>query len=99
VTKPIALHDYAWIGHGAMLLPGCVIGAGAIVGAGAVVSRSVAVRGIVVGNPARPLTRRREESLRYIPVLNIASVKCWIGANGDRFARVACRDKTGGWIG
>ena len=53
--RPIAIGDDAWIGGGAILLPGVNIGAGAIVAAGAVVTRDVAPGSTVGGNPARPL--------------------------------------------
>jgi len=47
-------HD-AWIGMGAIILPGIKIGNFAIVGAGAVVTKDVPAKAIVVGNPARVL--------------------------------------------
>jgi acetyltransferase-like isoleucine patch superfamily enzyme len=50
---PVTICDDAWIGMGAVILPGVTIGANAIVGAGAVVTRDVAANAIVVGNPAR----------------------------------------------
>ena len=52
---PITVEDYAWIGAGAIVLPGVTIGTGAMVAAGAVVTRDVAPRSIVAGNPARLL--------------------------------------------
>ncbi|MCB1356319.1 MAG: hypothetical protein KDK53_07450 [Maritimibacter sp.] len=52
---PITVEDYAWIGAGAIVLPGVTIGTGAVVAAGAVVTRDVAPRSIVAGNPARLL--------------------------------------------
>lgn len=50
-------HD-AWIGHGAIVLPGRSIGTGAVVAAGAVVTKDVAPYIIVGGNPARPIRPR-----------------------------------------
>jgi maltose O-acetyltransferase len=55
LALPITVADDAWIGAGAIILPGVTIGGGAVVGAGAVVTRSVAARSVVAGNPARHL--------------------------------------------
>lgn len=55
IALPIAVGDYAWIGAGAIILPGVTIGEGAVVAAGAVVTKDVAPRMIVAGNPARVL--------------------------------------------
>lgn len=52
-VKPVIVHDHAWIGTGALLMPGTEIGQGAIVSAHAVVSGKVAPYSIVAGNPAR----------------------------------------------
>ena len=54
----------AWIGYGALVLPGVTIGEGAVVGAGAVVTRDVAPYTIVAGNPARSIGERPRD-LRY----------------------------------
>jgi sugar O-acyltransferase (sialic acid O-acetyltransferase NeuD family) len=56
----VVVHDYAYIGSGAILRQGVpgrplIIGEGATVGMGAVVTRDVAPHTTVVGNPARPL--------------------------------------------
>ena len=55
VDAPVVIEDEAWIGAGAIVLPGVTIGRGAIVGAGAVVTSSVAPFTIVGGVPARPI--------------------------------------------
>lgn len=55
----VDVRDDAWLGTGAILLPGVEIGEGAIVGAGAVVSRSVAPYTVVAGNPARVIRSLR----------------------------------------
>ncbi len=57
-AEPIAIGDNAWIGGGAIVCPGVTIGADAVVGAGSVVTRDVPAGATVVGNPARPLSRR-----------------------------------------
>ena len=58
----VHIEDHAYIGTGAIIKQGTskrplVIGKGAIVGMGAVVTKSVAPGVIVIGNPARPLTK------------------------------------------
>jgi len=53
VAKAIVIEDNAWLGGGAIILPGVRIGRNAVVGAGAVVSRSVSANTVVAGNPAR----------------------------------------------
>ncbi len=79
VPKITRVDDYAWIAHGAMLLPGVHIGTGAVVGAGAVVSRDVPPYAIVAGNPAIVLAKRRTEYLNYSPVQFIATYEAWLG--------------------
>ncbi|WP_438955713.1 sugar O-acetyltransferase [Cognatiyoonia sp.] len=53
IAKPITVGDHAWIGAGAIIMPGVTIGARAVVGAGAVVTKDVPASTVVVGNPAR----------------------------------------------
>lgn len=58
----VHIHDYAYIGTGAIIKQGThekplVIGKGAIVGMGAVVTKDVAPYEVVVGNPAKPFTK------------------------------------------
>jgi maltose O-acetyltransferase len=57
--RPIRIGADAWIGGGAILLPGVSIGEGAIVAAGAVVTRDVPAGTTVAGNPARHLSDGR----------------------------------------
>jgi maltose O-acetyltransferase len=52
------IEDGAWIGLGAIILPGRTIGKEAVVGAGAVVSSDVAPYDIVAGNPAQVVGSR-----------------------------------------
>ena len=52
-TSPVAIHDDAWIGARAVILPGVSIGEGAIVGAGAVVREDVPAYTVVAGVPAK----------------------------------------------
>jgi acetyltransferase-like isoleucine patch superfamily enzyme len=51
-VAPITIEDDAWIGAGAILLPGVTVGRGAVVAAGAVVTRDVEPFTIVGGVPS-----------------------------------------------
>jgi len=60
----LVIEDDVWIGHNAVLLPGCkFIGRGAVVGAGAIVTRDVPAYTVVAGNPARPIRRRFDDDM------------------------------------
>jgi sugar O-acyltransferase (sialic acid O-acetyltransferase NeuD family) len=48
----IIVDRYAFIGIGAIILPGLKIGEGAVIGAGAVVTKNVPPSMVVIGNPA-----------------------------------------------
>lgn len=62
---PQVIEDDVWIGHNAMILPGCRrIGRGSIVGAGAILTRDVPPYTIVAGNPARVLRERFSPELQ-----------------------------------
>jgi maltose O-acetyltransferase len=52
-AQPIRIGHDVWIGGGAIVLPGVLIGDAVVVGAGSVVTRDVPPRSIVAGNPAR----------------------------------------------
>lgn len=60
LSKPIRIEDEAWIGGGAILLPGVTIGRGSVVGAGAVVTRDIPPYSVAVGNPARVIKTVRK---------------------------------------
>ena len=53
ISKPILIKKGAWIGVGATILPGIIIGENSIVAAGAVVSKNVPDNVIVGGIPAK----------------------------------------------
>jgi maltose O-acetyltransferase len=59
-AEPIAVGDDAWLGGGAIVLPGVTIGDRAIVGAGSVVTRDVPADTVVAGNPARVIRSLEE---------------------------------------
>ena len=51
--KDVVIGDFSFIGYGACILPGVILGKNVIVGANAVVTKSVPDYSIVAGNPAR----------------------------------------------
>lgn len=53
----VIIEDGAWIGAGAIILPGVTVGTKSVVGAGSVVTRDVPPYSVVTGNPARPIGR------------------------------------------
>ena len=57
VTGPIRIGRYAWVGAGAVVLPGVQIGECSVVGAGAVVTADVEPFTVVAGVPARLIRR------------------------------------------
>jgi acetyltransferase-like isoleucine patch superfamily enzyme len=61
-VAPIVIEDEAWIGGGAIVLPGVTIGRGAIVAAGAVVTKDVEPYTIVGGIPAVVIGSRSDDS-------------------------------------
>ncbi len=65
-------HD-VWIASEAVILSGVTIGNGAVIGARAVVSRSVAPYSIVVGNPARLIRLRFDETT----IAQLEAVRWW----------------------
>lgn len=61
VAKPVTVHDHAWIGGCATILPGVTIGEGAVVAAGAVVTKDVPPYEIHAGVPACKIGERRRD--------------------------------------
>ena len=53
ITAPVVIRRNAWIGAGAVILPGVTVGENAIVAAGAVVTKDVADNTVVAGIPAK----------------------------------------------
>jgi acetyltransferase-like isoleucine patch superfamily enzyme len=59
-VSPVLIRKNAFIGTGAIILPGIEIGEKAVVGAGAVVAEDVPSETTVIGVPARVLCKRQE---------------------------------------
>ena len=59
--KDVRIKKNAWIGAGAIILPGVTIGENAVVGAGSVVTKDVAPNTVVAGNPARVIKQLNPE--------------------------------------
>lgn len=62
--KPIIIEDDCWIGRRVIILPGVTIGKGSIIGAGAVVTKDIPSYSVAVGNPARVVKSRLDNSIR-----------------------------------
>ena len=56
-AQAVHIEKNAWVGAGALILPGVTVGENAIVGAGAVVTKDVPANMVVVGTPAKILRR------------------------------------------
>jgi len=61
--SPVKIKRGAWIGAGAVILPGVTIGTGAIVGAQALVTEDIDDYAIVGGVPAKKIGDVREKGL------------------------------------
>ena len=55
MVKPVVIKRNAWIGAGAIILPGVTVGENAVVAAGAVVNKDVAANTVVAGVPAKAI--------------------------------------------
>ena len=64
VPVPTVIQDYAWIASRAMVLP-VIVGRGAVVGAQALVVKDVGECEVVGGNPAKVISKRNPDALRY----------------------------------
>lgn len=65
LIEDVTLKEGAWIGSGAIILPGVTVGRYAIVGAGSVVTHDVPDFTVVAGNPAREI--RKLDPHRFPP--------------------------------
>ena len=59
VTKPIVIQDGVWVAAKVIVLPGVEMHSGSVAGAGSVVAKSVGANDVVVGNPARQVSTRK----------------------------------------
>jgi len=66
--SPITIGAGAWIGAGAIILPGVTIGEGAVVGAGAIVTRDVPPYHVALGAPVRTCYPRRTGNCSVSPL-------------------------------
>lgn len=57
------LHEHAFVGANAVVLPGVTVGAGAVLAAGAVATRDLEPWTIYAGSPARPVKERPSETI------------------------------------
>ena len=51
--KPIIIEENVWVGFGAIILPGVIIGRGAVIGCNTIVSENIPPYAVAVGVPAR----------------------------------------------
>ena len=54
-NREVRIGENAWIGAGAVIVPGVTIGKNAVIGAGSVVTRDIPENTVAVGNPCRVL--------------------------------------------
>ena len=59
-NKDVRIGENAWIGAGAILLPGICIGKNTVIGAGSVVTHDIPDGVVAVGNPCRVLRKISE---------------------------------------
>ena len=62
LAHPVRIENGAWIGGGAIILPGMTIGENTVIGAGSVVTRSIPANCVAVGNPCRIIKRLDNQS-------------------------------------
>ena len=63
-VKDVNIGERAWIGAGAIILPGVTIGKNSVIGAGSVVTKDIPDNVVAVGNPCkvlRPINEKDEE--------------------------------------
>lgn len=66
VRKSVEIGEYCFIGAGACILPGVILGKGCLVSAGAVVTKSAPDYSILSGNPAKVIGSTSALDKRYL---------------------------------
>jgi len=61
ITKPIVVHDQAWLAARSIVGPGVSVGPGAVLSLGSIATRNLAAWKIHEGSPAIPIKARREK--------------------------------------
>ena len=64
-NKDVYIGENAWIGAGAVIVPGVRIGANAIIGAGSIVTKDIPDNVVAVGNPCRVLRPVSDRDREY----------------------------------
>ncbi len=62
---PVKIGKNCWIGAGAVILPGVVIGDHSVIGAGSVVTKNIPSDVVAVGNPCKVLREIGEQDRQY----------------------------------
>jgi galactoside O-acetyltransferase len=64
-NKDIHIGENAWIGAGAIILPGVTIGKNTVIGAGSVVTKDIPDNVVAVGNPCRVMREVSDRDREY----------------------------------
>ncbi len=74
-NKEVRIGENAWIGAGAVILPGVTIGKNAVIGAGSVVTKDIPENCVAVGNPCRVLREVSEKDRACFTKEEIESIR------------------------